>query len=92
MHCQQGKLKNNECKITMPDNLSKTLNELKLSPAQALGGNLLLLTLCGSNASSEVNADSDVDLLAVLKKSTSEDETLVRRIVYEAMQQMDFVY
>ena len=76
----------------MPDKLSKTLDELKLNLAQALGDNLFLLTLYGSYARDEASADSDVDLLVVLKKSTSEDEALVRKIIYDTMWRMDFAY
>ncbi|MBI1882266.1 MAG: nucleotidyltransferase domain-containing protein [Chloroflexi bacterium] len=78
--------------IPLPDNLSKTLDELKLNLAQALGDNLFLLTLYGSYARDEASADSDVDLLVVLRKSIGEDEALAQKIVYEAMQQMDFAY
>ena len=78
--------------IPLPDNLSKTLNELKINLAQALGDNLLLLTLYGSYARDKASADSDVDLLVVLKKSNSEDEALVRKIVYDTMWRMDFAY
>ena len=76
----------------MSDNLSKTLNALKLNLAQALGDNLFLLTLYGSYARGEASADSDVDLLVVLKKSTSEEEALVRKIIYDTMWRMDFAY
>ena len=76
----------------MSDNLSKTLNELKLNLTQALGDNLFLLSLYGSYARDEASADSDVDLLVVLKKSNSEDEALVRKIIYDTMWRMDFAY
>lgn len=76
----------------LPDDLSKTLNELKLNLAQALGNNLLFLTLYGSYARNEASPDSDVDLLVVLKKFTSKDEALVQKLVYDAMWCMDFAY
>ena len=76
----------------MPDDLSKILNELRLNLVQALGDNLFLLSLYGSYARDEASADSDVDLLVVLKKSNSEDEALVRKIIYDTMWRMDFAY
>jgi UTP:GlnB (protein PII) uridylyltransferase len=76
----------------MLNNLSKILSELKLKLEQAVGNNLFLLTLYGSYARDEAIDGSDVDLLVVLKKSTAEDEALVRNLIYDAMWQMDFAY
>lgn len=76
----------------MPDKLTKILTELKTKLGRALGDNLLLVTLYGSYARDEAAVGSDVDLLVVLKKSIAEDESLVRKIIYEAMWQTDFAY
>ncbi len=76
----------------MPGHLSKILSELKFNLARALGDNLFLLTLYGSYARDEAVADSDVDLLVVLRRSTPEAEALVRKIVYDTMWRIDFAY
>lgn len=61
----------------------KSLRNLKKLLKKAMGDNLLLVIAFGSRVRGDFRWDSDLDILVVLKKTTIDDESRIREIVYE---------
>ena len=58
-------------------NIKPILNELKQELQELYGDRLVKLILFGSHARGEVNPDSDIDLLAVLKSPVSQFQEIL---------------
>jgi predicted nucleotidyltransferase len=74
----------------MTTELINLLTQLHISLSQALGDNLLRVTLYGSHARGDAAPDSDVDVLIVLRRAADSDREIVHRIAYQLMWDQDF--
>ena len=66
------------------------LDEVVAELRQSLGNGLLLVRLFGSRARGDARADSDVDLLIVVREKTPPVEEALSRAVYDVMWRHNF--
>jgi predicted nucleotidyltransferase len=64
--------------VLMPDRLQTLLTELKLKLQKLYGDRLFTLLLYGSVARGEANADSDIDILVVLRDRVAPMSEIIR--------------
>jgi predicted nucleotidyltransferase len=74
----------------MTPELTSLLTQLHTGLSQALGDNLLRVTLYGSHARGHAAPDSDVDVLIVLRRAPDSDRETAHRIAYQLMWDQDF--